>query len=73
MLDAIVSNNNANRVHAIAMWWDLDMDGSGKLILSTAPEWIDANAKVTYGWWSVDSYRGVRELHRNKRYLSLCF
>lgn len=27
------------RAQALLMWWDLDMDGTGQLILSTKPSW----------------------------------
>ncbi|KAH7731349.1 CRE-PRMT-2 protein [Aphelenchoides avenae] len=39
--EAIVQHHETLKVDAVLMWWDLDMDGSGKNIVSTAPSWID--------------------------------
>ena len=35
-------------MNAVLMWWDLDMDGSGKNILSMAPTWFEDNSPVCF-------------------------
>uniref|UniRef100_A0A914E2L4 Protein arginine N-methyltransferase 7 n=1 Tax=Acrobeloides nanus TaxID=290746 RepID=A0A914E2L4_9BILA len=50
--DFIVSKVAEERavMNAVLMWWDLDMDGSGKNILSMAPTWFEDNSPWRDHW-----------------------
>ncbi|MFH4980372.1 hypothetical protein AB6A40_007081 [Gnathostoma spinigerum] len=39
-----VSGSSVSQLHAVLMWWDLDMDGTGKYIISLAPKWMNKEA-----------------------------
>jgi len=37
---AVVKATTDGIVHGVVMWWSLDMDMEGKIILETAPKWV---------------------------------
>ena len=37
--DALVEHHGT--AHVILMWWDLQMDKDGEIVLSMAPKWMD--------------------------------
>nr|CAG4640705.1 EOG090X02VY [Eulimnadia texana] len=47
-----VKTINPGTVHALLMWWDLDMDTDGEIVLSCAPPWAhpdcSENAKIPW-------------------------
>ncbi|KAJ3662367.1 hypothetical protein Zmor_006721 [Zophobas morio] len=42
--------NRAGVAQAVFMWWDLQMDTEGKVILSCAPHWVHSVAKDCIQW-----------------------
>uniref|UniRef100_A0A158R408 MYND-type domain-containing protein n=1 Tax=Syphacia muris TaxID=451379 RepID=A0A158R408_9BILA len=46
----VVESKLADSLDAIIMWWDLDMDGTGRFIMSTAPKWWNPYAQWRDHW-----------------------
>ncbi|VDN22002.1 unnamed protein product [Gongylonema pulchrum] len=41
---------------ALIMWWDLDMDGTGRCMLTTAPKWLEEEAHWRDHWMQAVYY-----------------
>lgn len=43
----------------VFMWWDLDMDGTGRNYITMAPTWWDADSKVICAgiFWSYEELK----------------
>ncbi|VDN02340.1 unnamed protein product [Thelazia callipaeda] len=58
-------------LEAILMWWELDMDGKGTIILSTAPKWWNSEAKWRDHWMQGVYYPSKRIKVRKNQLISL--
>ncbi|VDK57080.1 unnamed protein product, partial [Cylicostephanus goldi] len=63
--DRPITCTESGRIDAILMWWDLDMDGTGKYWIDMAPKW----ASDAYYWrdhWMQAVYYLPHRVHVKK-------
>lgn len=60
----VMQASSSGLVHAFLMWWDLEMDPDGRVVLSCAPSWISSETGVASTWrdhWMQAVYFPLRQ------------
>uniref|UniRef100_A0AAF5I283 Protein arginine N-methyltransferase n=1 Tax=Strongyloides stercoralis TaxID=6248 RepID=A0AAF5I283_STRER len=58
-----VSKEGQHRVDGFIFWWDIDMTGEGKIIISTVPKFIDKDRYVWRDHWMSAVYYPPQQLN----------